>query len=180
MAAVIPLADVRAASSASARDAFVRDAARAVEADGSRPLDTRRRPLHDLRISVTDRCNFRCVYCMPKDVYGRDFPFLPHAELLTFEEITRLAAVFVRQGVRKVRLTGGEPLLRRHLERLVEMLASLGDLDLTLTTNGALLARKAQALRYAGLTRVTVCLDSLDDPTFRAMYDVDFPVRRVL
>ena len=180
MAAVIPLADVRAASSASARDAFVRDAARAVEADGSRPLDTRRRPLHDLRISVTDRCNFRCVYCMPKDVYGRDFPFLPHAELLTFEEITRLAAVFVRQGVRKVRLTGGEPLLRRHLERLVEMLASLGDLDLTLTTNGALLARKAQALRNAGLTRVTVSLDALDDPTFRAMNDVDFPVRRVL
>ena len=138
------------------------------------------RPLHDLRISVTDRCNFRCVYCMPKDVYGRDFPFLPHAELLTFEEITRIASVFVRLGVRKIRLTGGEPLLRRNLERLIEMLAALGDVDLTLTTNGALLARKARALRDAGLTRVTVSLDALDDPTFRAMNDVDFPVDRVL
>ena len=180
MAAVIPLTDVRAASTATARDAFVRDAANATGADGSLPLDTRRRPLSDLRISVTDRCNFRCVYCMPKDVYGRDFPFLPHAELLTFEEIARIAAIFVRQGVRKIRLTGGEPLLRRGLERLVEMLASAGDVDLTLTTNGALLAKKARALRDAGLTRVTVSLDALDDPTFRAMNDVDFPVQRVL
>src|SRR3954469_22168238 len=142
--------------------------------------DALARPLHDLRISVTDRCNFRCVYCMPKDVYGRDFPFLPHASLLTFEEITRIAKVFVSQGVRKIRLTGGEPLLRRNLERLVEMLAAIGDVDLTLTTNGALLARKARALRDAGLNRVTVSLDSLDDPTFRAMNDVDFPVARVL
>jgi cyclic pyranopterin phosphate synthase len=140
----------------------------------------RGRPLHDLRISVTDRCNFRCVYCMPKDVYGRDFPFLPHAEILTFEEIARVARIFVAQGVRKIRLTGGEPLLRRRLERLVEMLASLGDVDLTLTTNGALLAKKARSLRDAGLARVTVSLDALDDPTFRAMNDVDFPVERVL
>ena len=180
MATVIPLADVRSASTALARDAFVRDAANASPTDSTPPLDTRGRALHDLRISVTDRCNFRCVYCMPKDVYGRDFPFLAQAELLTFEEIARLAALFVRQGVRKIRLTGGEPLLRRHLERLVEMLASLGDVDLTLTTNGALLAKKARALRDAGLSRVTVSLDALDDPTFRAMNDVDFPVRRVL
>jgi cyclic pyranopterin phosphate synthase len=162
------------------REAYVRDAARAARTDASPPTDTRRRPLHDLRISVTDRCNLRCVYCMPKDVYGRDFPFLPHAELLTFEEITRVAAIFVGQGVRKIRLTGGEPLLRRNLERLVEMLASLGNVDLTLTTNGALLARKARTLRDAGLSRVTVSLDALDDATFRTMNDVDFPVRRVL
>jgi cyclic pyranopterin phosphate synthase len=142
--------------------------------------DTRGRALHDLRISVTDRCNFRCVYCMPKDVFGRDYPFLPHAALLTFEEIARVARVFVDLGVRKIRLTGGEPLLRRNLERLVEQLARIGDVDLTLTTNGALLARKARALRDAGLRRVTVSLDALDDPTFRAMNDVDFPVARVL
>jgi cyclic pyranopterin phosphate synthase len=179
MPTVIPLTDLRAASALQARDAFVRDAARARRRDGL-PVDTRSRPLHDLRISVTDRCNFRCVYCMPKDVYGRDFPFLPHAALLTFEEITRVARIFVGQGVRKIRLTGGEPLLRRNLERLIEMLASLGDIDLTLTTNGALLARKARALRDAGLRRITVSLDALDDPTFRAMNDVDFPVRRVL
>ena len=180
MSTIIPLTDVRAASSAAARDAFVRDAANTSARDAAPPVDTRRRPLRDLRISVTDRCNFRCVYCMPKDVYGRDFPFLPHAELLTFEEITRVAAVFVRAGVRKVRLTGGEPLLRRNLERLVAMLAALPGVDLTLTTNGALLAKKARALRDAGLTRVTVSLDALDDTTFRAMNDVDFPVARVL
>jgi GTP 3',8-cyclase len=142
-------------------------------------LDTRRRPLHDLRISVTDRCNFRCVYCMPKSVFNRDYPFLPHAELLSFEEIARAAKVFVDAGVQKIRLTGGEPLLRKNIERLVEMLAKL-PVDLTLTTNGALLARKAQALRDAGLTRVTVSLDALDDPTFRAMNDADFPVADVL
>jgi GTP 3',8-cyclase len=180
MSTVIPLTDVRGASSAAARDAFVREAANAPVADAAHPLDTRGRPLSDLRISVTDRCNFRCVYCMPKDVYGRDFPFLPHGELLTFEEIARVAAIFVARGVRKIRLTGGEPLLRRNLERLVEMLASLGDIDLTLTTNGALLAKKARALRDAGLSRVTVSLDALDDPTFRAMNDVAFPVDRVL
>ena len=148
--------------------------------DAGAPLDTRGRRLHDLRISVTDRCNFRCVYCMPKDVFGRDYPFLAHAELLTFEEITRVARIFVDHGVAKIRLTGGEPLLRRNVERLVEMLASIGDLDLTLTTNGALLAKKARSLRDAGLKRVTVSLDSLDDATFRAMNDVDFPVARVL
>jgi cyclic pyranopterin phosphate synthase len=138
------------------------------------------RPIHDLRISVTDRCNFRCVYCMPKEVFGRDYRFLDRRELLTFEEIERLAQSFVRHGVRKIRLTGGEPLLRRDLERLVEKLAAIGSLDLTLTTNGALLAQKARALADAGLTRVTVSLDSLDDETFRRMNDVDFPVERVL
>ena len=117
---------------------------------------------------------------MPKDVFGRDYPFLAHADLLTFEEITRVARIFVDHGVAKIRLTGGEPLLRRNVERLVEMLASIGDLDLTLTTNGALLAKKARSLRDAGLKRVTVSLDSLDDVTFRAMNDVDFPVARVL
>jgi cyclic pyranopterin phosphate synthase len=117
---------------------------------------------------------------MPKDVYGRDFPFLPHTALLTFEEIARVAGIFVRLGVRKIRLTGGEPLLRRNLERLVGMLAAHDGVDLTLTTNGALLAKKARALRDAGLARVTVSLDALDDPTFRAMNDVDFPVARVL
>src|SRR6476469_5397989 len=180
MANVIPLTDARGASTAAAREAFVREAAATPRTAAAVALDTRGRPLHDLRISVTDRCNFRCVYCMPKDVYGRDFPFLPHAELLTFEEIARIAAIFVERGVRKIRLTGGEPLLRRNLERLVGMLASLGDIDLTLTTNGALLAKKARALRDAGLSRVTVSLDALDDATFRAMNDVDFPVQRVL
>jgi len=142
--------------------------------------DTRGRMLRDLRVSVTDRCNFRCVYCMPKDVFGHDYPFLPHAELLTFEEITRLARVFKAHGVEKIRLTGGEPLLRRHLERLVAMLSDIGGLDLTLTTNGALLAKKARELKDAGLNRVTVSLDALDDGVFRAMNDVDFSVARVL
>jgi GTP 3',8-cyclase len=142
--------------------------------------DTLRRPLRDLRVSITDRCNFRCVYCMPKEVYGRDYAFLPRRDLLTFEEIARLARVFTTLGVEKIRLTGGEPLIRRDVERLVEMLAGIPDLDLTLTTNGALLAQKADALRDAGLTRITVSLDSLDDEVFRAMNDVDFPVDRVL
>jgi cyclic pyranopterin phosphate synthase len=142
--------------------------------------DTLGRPLRDLRISVTDRCNFRCVYCMPKEVFGREYQFLPRRELLTFEEIERAARVFVGLGVQKLRLTGGEPLLRRDLEELIARLAALGDLDLTLTTNAALLAQKAQALADAGLTRVTVSLDSLDDEVFRAMNDVDFPVARVL
>jgi cyclic pyranopterin phosphate synthase len=144
------------------------------------PLDTFKRPLRDLRISVTDRCNFRCVYCMPKEVFGKDFQFLPRAEILSFEEIERLVRVFVGLGVQKVRLTGGEPLVRRHIERLVEMLAKVSDLDLTLTTNGALLASKARALRDAGLKRVTVSLDSLDDAVFKSMNDVDFPVAKVL
>ncbi len=143
-------------------------------------VDTLGRPVRDLRISVTDRCNFRCVYCMPKEVFGRDYRFLDRRELLTFEEIERLARAFVRQGVQKIRLTGGEPLVRRDIERLVELLAAIDDVDLTLTTNGSLLPQKAQALRNAGLKRVTVSLDSLDDEVFRAMNDVDFPVDRVL
>jgi GTP 3',8-cyclase len=139
------------------------------------------RPLHDLRISVTDRCNFRCVYCMPKEVFGRDYRFMDRAELLTFEEIERVARAFVRQGVRKLRLTGGEPLLRRGLEELVARLRAIDDgVDLTLTTNASLLAAKAGALAAAGLNRVTVSLDSLDDSVFRAMNDVDFGVERVL
>ena len=144
------------------------------------PNDRRGRPLRDLRISITDRCNFRCVYCMPKEVYGRDYAFLPRRDLLTFEEITRLARVSAGVGVEKIRLTGGEPLIRRDVERLVEMLAAIRGLDLTLTTNGAVLPQKAQALKDAGLGRITVSLDSLDDEIFRAMNDVDFPVQTVL
>jgi cyclic pyranopterin phosphate synthase len=138
-----------------------------------------------LRISVTDRCNFRCNYCMPKEVFNKDYAYLPHSELLNFEEITRLAKVFVAHGVRKIRLTGGEPLLRKNLEILVDQLANIptpdgAPLDLTLTTNGSLLARKAKSLKDAGLNRVTVSLDGLDDAVFRAMNDVDFPVSDVL
>src|SRR5438105_65897 len=147
---------------------------------GTNPLDTLGRPLHDLRISVTDRCNFRCVYCMPRKIFGKDFQFLPRAEILTFEEIDRLVRIFVSLGVQKIRLTGGEPLVRRDLERLVEKLAKIGDLDLTLTTNGSLLSQKARALATAGLRRVTVSLDSLDDATFKRMNDADFPVAKVL
>jgi GTP 3',8-cyclase len=143
-------------------------------------LDTLGRPMRDLRISVTDRCNFRCVYCMPKDVFGPDYPFLARSELLSFEEIARLVRVFRRHGVEKIRLTGGEPLLRRNLERLIAMLAEIPGVELTLTTNGSLLARKARALKAAGLHRVTVSLDSLDDRVFRAMNDADFPVGDVL
>jgi cyclic pyranopterin phosphate synthase len=143
--------------------------------------DTLGRPVRDLRISVTDRCNFRCVYCMPKEVFGRDYRFLPRRELLTFEEIERVARTFVELGVRKLRITGGEPLLRRDLELLIERLAGIDEgLDVTLTTNASLLAQKAQALADAGLSRITVSLDSLDDEVFRAMNDVDFPVARVL
>lgn len=143
--------------------------------------DTRGRPLRSLRISVTDRCNFRCAYCMPKEVFGRDYRFLPRRLLLTFEEITRLATIFIAHGVEKIRITGGEPLLRRDVERLIEMIARLDGLgDLSLTTNGSLLARKAHALRNAGLQRVTVSLDSLDDAVFKGLNDVDFSVERVL
>ena len=147
--------------------------------------DALSRPLRDLRISVTDRCNFRCSYCMPKDVFDRHYDFLPQASLLSFEEIERIASLFVAHGVRKLRLTGGEPLLRRNLEGLVAMLATLrtvdGDpVDLTLTTNGSLLERKAAALKAAGLARVTVSLDALDDTIFRRMNDADFPVADVL
>ena len=143
-------------------------------------MDTLGRPIRDLRISVTDRCNFRCVYCMPREVFGRDYRFLPRRELLTFEEIERLARVFVAHGVEKIRITGGEPLLRRDLEILVERLVGIGGLDVALTTNGTLLPQKGPALRAAGLRRVTVSLDSLDDDTFRTMNDVGFPVARVL
>ncbi len=141
--------------------------------------DTLGRPLRDLRISVTDRCNFRCVYCMPKETFGRDYEFLPRSELLSFEEIERVARVAVGLGVTKLRITGGEPLVRREVERLVEMLAAL-PVELTLTTNGTLLAGKAKALAGAGLERITVSLDSLDDATFRAMNDAGFPVSAVL
>ena len=148
-------------------------------------LDHLGRPLRDLRISVTDRCNFRCNYCMPKEVFTKDYPYLPHSALLSFEEITRLAKVFLSHGVRKIRLTGGEPLLRKNLEVLITQLADLRTpeghaLDLTLTTNGSLLAKKAKALKAAGLHRVTVSLDGLDDAIFRSMNDVDFPVADVL
>ena len=150
-----------------------------------RLTDARGRPLRDLRISVTDRCNFRCSYCMPKEVFDKDHTYLPHNALLSFEEITRLARLFLAHGVRKIRLTGGEPLLRKNLEALVAQLAGLRTVDgqppdLTLTTNGSLLARKARALKDAGLNRVTVSLDSLDDAVFRRMNDVDFPVADVL
>ena len=145
------------------------------------PLDTRGRPLHDLRISVTDRCNFRCVYCMPREFFGAEHAFLPRAELLTFEEIARLVRVFTGLGVEKVRLTGGEPLVRRELPRLVEQLAAIpGVRDLTLTTNGVLLSEHAATLAAAGLRRVTISLDADDDETFMRMNDAGVPVARVL
>ena len=146
---------------------------------GGRLADTRGREMRDLRISVTDRCNFRCTYCMPREVFDSGYRFLPHDAILSFEEIARLARVFVDLGTRKIRLTGGEPLVRRHVHRLVAMLKEL-PVELTLTTNGSLLAQNAQALKDAGLDRVTVSLDSLDDATFRAMNDADFPVAKVL
>ena len=175
---VIPLADLRYAAPVPAIPA------QPIPATGLL-ADALGRPLRDLRISVTDRCNFRCSYCMPKEVFDRDYVFLPQTSLLSFEEITRLARIFVAHGVQKIRLTGGEPLLRRHLEALIAMLAELrtpeGEaLDITLTTNGSVLARKAAALKAAGLRRVTVSLDGLDDAVFRRMNDVDFPVADVL
>jgi cyclic pyranopterin phosphate synthase len=175
---VIPLVELR---SAAARPAVPLQPA----APDGHLVDRLDRPLHDLRISVTDRCNFRCSYCMPKDVFDREYRFLPHSSLLSFEEITRTARLFVAHGVRKLRLTGGEPLLRKQLESLIAQLALLRTpdgqaLDITLTTNGSLLERKAQALRDAGLRRVTVSLDALDDAVFRRMNDVDFPVSDVL
>jgi cyclic pyranopterin phosphate synthase len=144
-------------------------------------LDRFGRPLHDLRISVTDRCNFRCTYCMPKEIFGREYEFLSREEVLSFEEIERISRAFVRAGVRKLRLTGGEPLVRKGIEDLVARLATIEEVeDLTLTTNGSLLDRKAQALKDAGLQRVTVSLDSMDDTVFMAMNDVGFPVEKVL
>jgi cyclic pyranopterin phosphate synthase len=175
---VIPVADYRNMQSAPAIPAMLENP------DGLL-ADSLARPLRDLRISVTDRCNFRCVYCMPKEVFDKDYAFLPHSALLSFEEITRVASLFVAHGVEKIRLTGGEPLLRKNLENLVAMLRVLKtpdgrELDLTLTTNGSILARKAQALKDAGLNRVTVSLDALDDAAFRRMNDVDFSVADVL
>jgi len=179
---VIPLMDHRPRGLAVPASAF---------SSGARLLasgmlsDTRGRALRDLRISVTDRCNFRCNYCMPKEIFGKNYAYLKHTDLLTFEEITRMARVFVAHGVQKIRLTGGEPLLRKNLEQLIGQLSQIRTpegqpLDLTLTTNGSLLARKAQALKNAGLQRVTVSLDGLDDAVFRSMNDVDFPVADVL
>ena len=147
---------------------------------GDSLVDTRGRPLRDLRVSVTDRCNFRCRYCMPRELFGPGFEFLPSSEILRFEEITRLARLFAEAGVEKIRLTGGEPLLRRELPKLVAMLATVPGVELTLTTNGSLLAQQAQALAAAGLRRVTVSLDSLDDTVFRAMTDAEVPVAQVL
>ncbi|NMM10435.1 MAG: GTP 3',8-cyclase MoaA [Polaromonas sp.] len=175
---VIPLADMRYASR-------IPPVPARLSAPTGLLSDTRGRPLRDLRISVTDRCNFRCNYCMPRDVFDKDYAFLPHSSLLSFEEITRLARIFVAHGVEKIRLTGGEPLLRKNLEVLIEMLAKLQTpegrpLDITLTTNASLLAKKAQSLKDAGLQRVTVSLDGLDDAIFRRMNDVDFPVAEVL
>jgi cyclic pyranopterin phosphate synthase len=175
---VIPLADLRYAA-----------AVPRIPQDATPPngllADRLGRPLRDLRISVTDRCNFRCSYCMPKEVFDRDYKFLPHASLLSFEEITRTARLFAAHGVHKLRLTGGEPLLRKNVDTLIGMLAALrgaggGPLDITLTTNGSLLTRKARALKAAGLGRITVSLDALDDAVFRRMNDVDFPVGEVL
>jgi cyclic pyranopterin phosphate synthase len=147
--------------------------------------DTLQRPLRDLRISVTDRCNLRCTYCMPRELFGKDHPFLPRAELLSFEEIARLAASFVELGVEKIRLTGGEPLLRRNVEQLVAALAGLctpagKPVEVTMTTNGVLLAGKARALRDAGLARLSVSLDGLSDAVFRRMSDTAVPVSTVL
>ena len=179
---VVPLLDLRATALPTPAAAFLPDTR--LSANGLLS-DTRNRPLRDLRISVTDRCNFRCNYCMPKEIFDKAYSYLPHAALLSFEEITRIARVFVAHGVQKIRLTGGEPLLRKNIEGLIEQLAALRTLDghaldLTLTTNGSLLARKARALKAAGLQRVTVSLDGLDDAVFRSMNDVDFPVADVL
>ncbi|MDP3522018.1 MAG: GTP 3',8-cyclase MoaA [Hydrogenophaga sp.] len=175
---VIPLVDQRLSG------LVARVPERAIPATGLLG-DTLGRPLRDLRISVTDRCNFRCSYCMPKSIFDKDYQYLPHSDLLSFEEITRIARQFVAHGVQKIRLTGGEPLLRKHLEILIEQLSALRTtedkpLDITLTTNGSLLRKKAAALKAAGLQRVTVSLDGLDDAVFRAMNDVDFPVADVL
>ena len=179
---VIALVDQRSAGLPIPTAAFAAETR--ITADGLL-TDQRTRPLRDLRISVTDRCNFRCSYCMPKEVFNKDHLYLPHSALLSFEEITRIAKVFVAHGVQKIRLTGGEPLLRKNIESLIAQLAQLRTpqghaLDLTLTTNGSLLARKARALKAAGLQRVTVSLDGLDDAVFRSMNDVDFPVADVL
>ncbi|MEB0058510.1 GTP 3',8-cyclase MoaA [Variovorax sp. LG9.2] len=185
-ARVIPLVDERSRLRTASVGNVVSDA---VVAATGHLVDRLGRPLTDLRISVTDRCNFRCSYCMPKDVFDKNYDYLPHSALLSFEEITRLARLFALHGVRKIRLTGGEPLLRKNIDVLISQLAAIrwndgtpegAPLDLTLTTNASLLARKAAALKAAGLQRVTVSLDGLDDAVFRRMNDVDFPVADVL
>lgn len=167
---IIPIVDARLA----------RPLPQVIEQRLGEPADIYGRTLRELRISVTDRCNFRCNYCMPKEVFGRDYTFLPQSKLLSFEQIVRLVKVFKDLGVRKVRITGGEPLLRRDVERLIDQLVSIDGLEVTMTTNGTLLARKAAALRAAGLHRLNVSLDALDENTFRAMNDVDFPASEVL
>src|SRR5450830_2040406 len=179
---IVPLLDLRSSALPVPGAAYLPESR--ITSSG-RLIDTLGRPLRDLRISVTDRCNFRCNYCMPKAIFDKDYAYLPHQALLSFEEITRIAKVFVAHGVQKIRLTGGEPLLRKNIERLIEQLSALRTLegrplDLTLTTNGSLLARKARTLKAAGLQRVTVSLDGLDDGVFRRMNDVDFPVADVL
>ena len=166
---VIPITDLRRGK-----------ALPAVHPQAGALVDTRGRQLRDLRISVTDRCNFRCVYCMPKEIFGSDYQFLPRSQLLDFDEIARLVRIFKDRGISKVRLTGGEPLLRKNIEHLIEQLAAIGGLDIALTTNGSLLARKARGLRDAGLDRVTVSLDAIDEPTFQKMNDAEFPVAKVL
>ena len=178
---VIPLVTARTLNAPQALSAGGLSSVRAAAA----VLDPRQRRLHDLRISVTDKCNFRCTYCMPKDVFGPGYKFLPHDALLSFEEITRFAKISAELGVEKLRLTGGEPTLRRNLPTLIGMLSQLRTptgkpLDLTLTTNGSTLVKQAKALKDAGLQRITVSLDSMDDAVFRAMNDVDFPVADVL
>jgi GTP 3',8-cyclase len=172
----IPIADARSLPLPQASESM---------AQAGPVLDALNRPLQDLRISVTDRCNFRCSYCMPKEVFNNTYQYLPHATLLSFEEIVRTAQAFIALGVSKIRLTGGEPLLRKNIEHLIEMLSQLrtregAPLDLTLTTNGSLLKKKAQALRDAGLSRLTVSLDALNETVFQRMNDVDFPVAEVL
>jgi GTP 3',8-cyclase len=184
----VPIVDLRSSTIAPPHAAYASHAGHSTIsplAPTGKLTDTLGRPLRDLRISVTDRCNFRCSYCMPKETFGKDYVYTPYAALLSFEEITRIATQCVAHGVQKIRLTGGEPLLRKNIEVLIEQLAALRTpvgqpLDLTLTTNGSLLAHKAQALKAAGLQRITVSLDALDDVVFRRMNDVDFPVAEVL
>jgi GTP 3',8-cyclase len=173
MPKIIPIVDARAARAAD-------ESAVALALAQGHVADTRARALHDLRISVTDKCNFRCTYCMPKSVFGPGYKFLPQPDLLRFEEIVRMANLSARVGVQKVRITGGEPLLRRDLPQLIEMLAAIDGLEITLTTNGSLLPKHARALKAAGLHRITVSLDSMDDATFRAMNDMDVSVHEVL
>ncbi|OGA03267.1 MAG: cyclic pyranopterin phosphate synthase [Betaproteobacteria bacterium RIFCSPLOWO2_02_FULL_62_17] len=165
----IPIADLRRGK-----------ALPAAHAQSGALADSRGRQLRDLRISVTDRCNFRCVYCMPKEIFGADYQFLPRSQLLDFDEITRLVRIFKERGIAKVRLTGGEPLLRKNIEHLIEQIAAIGGLDIALTTNGSMLARMARGLRDAGLDRVTVSLDAIDEATFQKMNDAKFPVAKVL